>query len=361
MYDTLQPELVTATEQERHLMTYDPTYVVSWDIFQYNPFPYLEVRKPFILGTHQQIWKATLAHRFFELLHTKTTIRNHYYHHHQNNRSSNSSNSKLQRIYTQNIDGLDYQCTNIPREKIVSVHGTIAEIQCEGCYTDMDSNDFCQQLQTNIKDIYHQTTDESSHKEGITTTKTASTTTRTNNDQNVTETKKKYKQEDGKIDQHPYDIVKDSKPILCPHCHQPLVKPKTVLFGRPLPDRFWECMEHDIQHVDLLIIAGTSLVVSPANRIVCQVPETTIRVIINHEPVGKELGIQYANNDNGGTNVNNNYSLCGRDLFLQGSCDEICLELIEHLQWLPDIQGTISKLPSASANLLSTKAYTSWF
>ena len=36
MYDTLQPELLTASETEKALMERDPTYVVSWDIFKDN-------------------------------------------------------------------------------------------------------------------------------------------------------------------------------------------------------------------------------------------------------------------------------------------------------------------------------------
>jgi NAD-dependent SIR2 family protein deacetylase len=64
MYDTLKPELLTATSHQKRLMERDPTYVVSWDVFQHNACPYLEVRRPFILGTRDQTWKATIAHRF---------------------------------------------------------------------------------------------------------------------------------------------------------------------------------------------------------------------------------------------------------------------------------------------------------
>jgi hypothetical protein len=56
---------------------------------------YLEVRRPFILGTQQHQWKATIAHRFVELLEKNT--------------------NKLTRVYTQNIDGLDFQCSRLCR------------------------------------------------------------------------------------------------------------------------------------------------------------------------------------------------------------------------------------------------------
>ena len=64
MYDTLRPELITATPQERAAMAQDPTCVVLKDMFLQNQFPYHEVRRPFILGTQRQQWKATLFHRF---------------------------------------------------------------------------------------------------------------------------------------------------------------------------------------------------------------------------------------------------------------------------------------------------------
>lgn len=43
MYDTLRPELITATRKQRKAMTRDPTEVVCFHLFQENQFPYLEV------------------------------------------------------------------------------------------------------------------------------------------------------------------------------------------------------------------------------------------------------------------------------------------------------------------------------
>jgi NAD-dependent SIR2 family protein deacetylase len=90
MYDTLRPDLITATPAQREMMEYEPMSVVTWEMFSQNQFPYMEVRRPFILGTQKQQWKATITHRFFELLYQKT---------------NNGGNNKLTRIYTQNIDG----------------------------------------------------------------------------------------------------------------------------------------------------------------------------------------------------------------------------------------------------------------
>ena len=65
----------------------DPTYVVEKDMFMQNAYPYLEVRRPFILGTAKQQWKATISHHFFELLHEQ---------------------GKLTRLYTQ-VDQVRHQ------------------------------------------------------------------------------------------------------------------------------------------------------------------------------------------------------------------------------------------------------------
>lgn len=268
MYDTLRPDLITASAMERAMMKEDPTYVVSWTIFRQNQFPYLEVRRPFILGTRQITWKATIAHRFMELLHTKT--------------------AKLTRIFTQNIDGLDYQCVSIPVDKIVAVHGSIGSVACEGCDEAMDTGVFCDQVATHIKDIY------------------------------------------GQDPQAP----PESKPILCPHCRQPLVKPTTVLFGRQLPATFFKSVQTDLPDMDLLIVAGTSLVVAPANMVIYNIGDDTIRVVVNQEPVGSELGINYGS-----------LPSCGRDLFLQGDCDTVFLQLIRELGWLEDLRQYVDVLP----------------
>lgn len=274
MYDTLKPELITATDEQRRLMALDPTYVVEKGVFMQNAFPYLEVRRPFILGVRDRKWKPTIAHHFAKLLHSKT--------------------GKLTRVYTQNIDGLT-NAVNLPDEKIISVHGTIDKVACETCGKDMDFDTFCDQVQTNIKDIYN-----------------------------------------------PQNGPKESKEIVCDSCGSATVKPKTVLFGSSLPSDFFECAEKDLPTADLLIVAGTSLVVSPANSLVYNVPKTTQRVIINNEPVGRELGIDYG-------------PIPERDFFAQGSCDDVFLDLISELGWLSDLNEVVDNLPEASVNLIHSK------
>ena len=117
---------------------------------------------------------------------------------------------------------------------------------------------------------------------------------------------------------------------------------KDCLFGSSLPEEFFVRSEEDLPTADLLIVAGTSLVVSPANSLVYRVPDTTHRVIINNEEVGHDLGIDY------GTNAE-------RDFFAQGNCDNVFLELICELGWLNDLNKEADNLPKDSVDLMNAK------
>lgn len=270
LYDTLKPEQLTATEAEREAIRADPTYALEQGLFIQNPLPCLEIIRPFIMGTQKEQWKATIAHRFVELLHHKT--------------------HKLTRLYTQNIDGLEGQCHLLPREKVVAVHGSMDRAECALCHTTTDYNDFCKLVQENIKDI---------------------------------------------TGQDPA-APKSSTLIPCHVCGHAAVKPSVVLFRSSLPQDFFDRVPQDIPHVDLLIVIGTSLAVAPANTLVFRIPPTALRVVVNDEPVGWRLGIEYG-------------SQAKRDFFAQGHCDAVMLDLIEHLGWLEDIAPLVDHLPEESA------------
>jgi NAD-dependent deacetylase sirtuin 2 len=92
----------------------------------------------------------------------------------------------------------------------------------------------------------------------------------------------------------------------------------------------------------LLIVAGTSLVVSPANSLVYNVPKTTLRVIINNEPVGEELGIDYS-------------SYASRDFFAKGDCDQVFLDSINELGWMAELKELKDDLPISSLELMKAK------
>lgn len=269
MYETLRPELLTATEEQRNEMRISPTVVFGRPLFLQNSLPCLELKRPFILGTMENKWKATIAHRFVELLHKKT--------------------GKLRRIYTQNIDGLEGQCTNLPAFKVIPVHGSMDKAKCEVCRSQMNFSEFCDKVRSQIKDITLQDP----------------------------------------------DAPEVSSPIPCMNCGQATVKPDIVLFHSPLPKEFFTTLIHDAPSIDLLFVIGTSLQVYPACEIVRLVPQTATRVIINAEPVGQHLGVLY-----GEESI--------RDYFAQGFCEDVLLDLIVELGWINDLESYVDDLPQPS-------------
>jgi len=271
MYDTLRPELLTATEAQRADMARDPVEVVTWDLFKENQLPYLEVRRPFMLGvlgdqnTGGEVYRPTLAHFVMRVAHDKRLLR---------------------RVYTQNIDGLDFK-TGIPHHLLVPVHGSLGRVVCEGCKAPYPSPAFCDRLREQIKDIYN-------------------------------------------IDPA---APPSSSPIPCLSCGKPLVKPATVLYGRNLPAEFFEKKAPDLQGLDLLIVAGTSLSVGPANSVAFDAPPSTVRLLVNHDQVG-DIGSRR------------------NDLFAQGECDASLLALATECGWLEALEGYQDQMSAQSVATL---------
>mmetsp|Transcript_2437 Transcript_2437/g.5590 ORF Transcript_2437/g.5590 Transcript_2437/m.5590 type:complete len:312 (+) Transcript_2437:96-1031(+) len=132
MYATLRPDLLTATQNQRAAMAAEPTTVVSWSLFRENQLPYLELRRPFILGVAEGRWRPSLAHYFLREL---------------------DDRGKLRRCYSQNIDGLEMM-TGIDPAKVVTCHGSLGKISCEFCSKSVDREVFVKMLRENVRDIY---------------------------------------------------------------------------------------------------------------------------------------------------------------------------------------------------------------
>lgn len=64
-----------------------------------------------------------------------------------------------------------------------------------------------------------------------------------------------------------------------------------------------------------------------------------MRLIVNMEPVGDFLGIDYSENST-------------RDVLLKGSCDDGFLALVKKLGWLEDLQKFDNKMAEKSQEML---------
>jgi NAD-dependent deacetylase sirtuin 2 len=177
----------------------------------------------------------------------------------------------------------------------VAVHGSMDRAECAMCKTESDFGEFAGKVQRQIKDL------------------------------------------SGRDPVGPAS----STPITCELCGAQSMKPAIVLFKSSLPAEFFEKVPEDIEAVDLLIVIGTSLRVAPANSLVWRVPKSAMRLLVNREEVGWHLGMNFGENSN-------------RDYFAEGSCENVLLELMEHLGWLEDLAPLIpgDKLPESSADLL---------
>ena len=175
----------------------------------------------------------------------------------------------LKRFYSTNIDGLDV-ATNISKDILIHVHGTCGNAICYQCKKEFDKDKLKELLEN---------------------------------------------------DQHLKQNLK------CDKCNKPKnwIKPNTVLFGESLPGIFFELLENqkDLDDVDLLIIAGTSLSVYPSNGIPGYVnQDKCVRLLTN-----RELPYLFKINKN--------------DVFYKGNCDDAFEELSQLLGWTEDLQKLI--------------------
>jgi NAD-dependent SIR2 family protein deacetylase len=174
-----------------------PEAIFDVNFYRETPQPFVTLAKELWPGIQ---FSPTLTHSFLKLL---------------------SDKGLLLRLYTQNIDGLEF-LAGIPEEKLVECHGHFRTAACIDCKKS------------------------------------------TNGDQ-VKER-----------------IVKEGKTPICERC-EGHVKPDIVFFGESLPDRFHHLLQKDLPKADLLLVMGTSLQVAPVSMIPDMV--SCSRALFNREKV----------------------------------------------------------------------------
>ena len=234
-----------------------PEAVFEGSYFRTNPLPFY--------GLIRELFPSTLTptttHKFFSLLHQKGILR---------------------RIYTQNIDALEY-LAGVPEDKIIEAHGSFQKSYCTKCKKSYD----LKWLKTEI-----------------------------------------------------FSPERNDGVPKCVDCNG-VVRPDVVLFGEPLPSRFWENIDSDFQQCDLLLVLGTSLVVSPFNTLVGKPRSSVPRCYINLTKPGK-TGTLLGWLMTMGANVDFSRET---DLVLLGDCDDTVRQLADRLDWREELENiTVTSL-----------------
>jgi len=90
-----------------------------------------------------------------------------------------------------------------------------------------------------------------------------------------------------------FESIKNDKVYYCTkdNCNKP-VKPDIVFFGEALPESFFQAV-NDLQGVDLVIVMGTALAVSPFKDIVSMFDKNVPQVLFNMTNVFETSGYDF--------------------------------------------------------------------
>jgi len=227
-----------------------PEAVFEGSYFRRDPLPFYGLIRELFPPT----LTPTITHKFFSLLNQKGILR---------------------RVYTQNIDALEY-LAGVPEDKIVEAHGSFQNSYCTKCEKTYD-------LKWLKSEVFNPDKNEGVPK--------------------------------------------------CINC-QGVVRPDVVLFGESLPNKFWVNITPDFQACDLLLVFGTSLVVSPFNTLVAKPGRDVPRVYINMTKPGSS-GSLVGWFLNMAANVD--FSR-GSDMVLLGDCDKTVKNVCDKLGWQEDLE-----------------------
>jgi len=228
-----------------------PEAVFEGSYFRRDPLPFYGLIRELFPST----LTPTITHRFFSLLNQKGILR---------------------RIYTQNIDALEY-LAGVPEDKIVEAHGSFQSSYCTACKKQYD----LKWLKTEI-----------------------------------------------------FNPEKNEGVPKCVDC-KCVVRPNVVLFGEALPSRFWVNITPDFKACDLLLVFGTSLVVSPFNSLVRKPGGEVPRVYINMTKPGSSGSmVGWLLNQVSNVDFSRN-----SDLLLLGDCDKTVKSICKNLQWEEELEN----------------------
>ncbi|KAI8294119.1 NAD-dependent protein deacetylase hst1 [Colletotrichum sp. SAR11_240] len=250
--------------QLEHLGLNDPQEVFDISVFKQDPTIFYTVAKDILPSTN----RFTPTHAFISMLQKK---------------------GKLLTNYTQNIDNLEAKA-GISADKMVQCHGSFATATCVQCgfkcvgddiFPDIKAGKIprCPRCIQNLR------------PNGSTKRKRSAGTERK---------RRRFSSDDSTTDDE-YDMPSAG-----------VMKPDITFFGEALPDEFSRRLtEHDRDKVDLVIVIGTSLKVTPVSEIVSWLPGNIPQIYISRQAV----------------------SHINFDIDLLGDCDVVVSELCRRAGW----------------------------
>lgn len=248
-----------------HLGLNDPQEVFDIDVFKQDPAIFYSVAKDIIPATD----RFTPTHQFIAMLHRR---------------------GKLLTNYSQNIDNLEVKA-GLPKDRLIQCHGSFGTASCVQCGHRLQGDTIFPDIRAgNIPHCPRCV--QSLRASGVKRKRSAGA-----------DSKKRRRWSDDSES----DGSSDSD------LPQPgVMKPDITFFGEALPDEFSRRLtEHDRDKVDLVVVIGTSLKVTPVSEIVSWLPPHIPQLYVSRQAVNH---INF-------------------DIDLLGDCDVVVAELCRRLGW----------------------------
>ncbi|KAM0740995.1 hypothetical protein ACQRIT_003852 [Beauveria bassiana] len=261
-----------------HLGLSDPQEVFDIDVFKEDPSIFYSVAKDIIPATE----RYTPTHKFIAMLHQR---------------------GKLLTNYSQNIDNLEIKA-GVPRDKLIQCHGSFGTASCVQCGHRIAGELIFPDIRAGIIPRCPKCT-----QAAAASTNRASSSKRR---RAVAEKKRRRWSADDSSDDDAAASHHGASTAYYDASSAGVMKPDITFFGEALPDEFSRRLtENDRDKVDLVIVIGTSLKVTPVSEIVSWLPSHIPQIYVSRQPV---------------THIN-------FDIDLLGDCDVVVAELCRRLGW----------------------------
>lgn len=253
--------------QLEHLGLNDPQEVFDIDVFKQDPTIFYSVAKDIIPDTD----RYTPTHKFISMLHER---------------------GKLLTNYSQNIDNLEVKA-GVPKDKLIQCHGSFGTASCVQCGYKMEGEKIFPEIKAGKIPRCPRCV------QSLRTTTGGSV--KRKRSAGAEKKRRRWSDRSSDDDESDYDIPTAG-----------VMKPDITFFGEALPDEFSKRLtENDRDKVDLVVVIGTSLKVTPVSEIVSWLPSHIPQIYISRQAV----------------------SHINFDIDLLGDCDVVVAELCRRLGW----------------------------